>query len=197
MKTIKKFVIVLFALLITVATEAQTKWTPDKNHTKIGFTAVHYMITDVEGEFREFDFTITSDTDDFDGAKVDFSAQIASITTHNEKRDNHLKSDDFFNAEKYPELTFKGNFKKMDGQYYLIGDLTIRDVTKAIKFDVKYNGTISMGEGKGRKAGFKISGSVNRFDYGLKYDSIIEAGGLAVSRNIAITCNVQLNEVIE
>jgi len=192
-KNIRKSGTLLFAILCTVLMYAQTNWSVDKSHTKIGFTAVHYVITDVEGEFRDFDATITSDTDDFDGAKVNFAAKIASVSTNNERRDNHLKSDDFFNAEKYPELKFEGQFSKMEGKYYLIGDFTIRDVTKPVKFDVKYNGTISLGD-RGKKAGFKISGTIDRFDYGLKYDNIIESGGLAVSREISITCNLELNE---
>lgn len=193
MKTLRRSGIVLTALLLTVLLNAQTKWTPDKNHSKIGFTAIHYTITEVEGEFREFDASITSDTEDFDGAKVTFSAKISSIDTNNERRDNHLKSDDFFNAEKYPEMKFDGNFKKTDGKYFLVGDLTIRDVTKPIKFDAKYSGTISLGE-KGRKAGFKITGAIDRYDYGLKWDSVIETGGLVVERKIVITCNLELNE---
>jgi polyisoprenoid-binding protein YceI len=193
MKTAKKSVALLTGILFTVLLNAQTNWTPDKNHTKIGFTAIHYTITEVEGEFREFDANITSDTDDFDGAKVNFVAKVASLSTNNERRDNHLKGDDFFNAEKYPELKFDGNFKKTDGKYYLIGDLTVRDVTRPIKFDVKYGGTISLGD-KGRKAGFKISGAIDRFDYGLKWNSVIETGGLVVEREIKITCNLELNE---
>jgi polyisoprenoid-binding protein YceI len=193
MKTAKKSVALLTGILFTVLLNAQTNWTPDKNHSKIGFTAIHYTISEVEGEFREFDANITSDTDDFDGAKVNFVAKVASLSTDNERRDNHLKSDDFFNAEKYPELKFDGNFKKIDGKYYLIGDLTIRDVTRPIKFDVKYSGTISLGD-KGRKAGFKITGAIDRFDYGLKWDSVIETGGLVVDREIKITCNLELNE---
>ena len=193
MKTIRKSGIVILAILSTVLLNAQTKWTLDKNHSKIRFTAVHYVITDVEGDFKEFDGTITTNSDDFDGAEVEFIAKISSIDTNNERRDKHLKSDDFFNAEKFPDLKFKGKFKKENDKYYLIGDFTMRDVTKPIKFDVKYNGTISLGE-RGRKAGFKITGSIDRFEYGLKYDRKIETGGLAVSREIGITCNLELNE---
>lgn len=196
MNTLKKPLILLFTLMFTFLMSAQTKWVPDTNHSKIRFTAVHYMITEVEGEFREFDASIITEKEDFDGAKVSFTANISSISTNNDKRDNHLKSDDFFNAEKYPTLKFEGNFKKTDGKYYLIGDFTIRDVTKSVKFDVAYNGTISLGE-RGKKAGFKITGAIDRFDYGLKYDSVIEAGGLAVSREIQITCNIELKEVKE
>jgi polyisoprenoid-binding protein YceI len=176
--------------------DAQTKWIPDKNHTIIKFTVVHYVITEVEGEFKEYDGAVTARSEDFDGAEVEFAAEVASISTDNERRDNHLKSDDFFNAEKYPEVKFRGTIEKEGSDYYLVGDFTMRDVTKPVKFDVKYNGTISLGE-RGRKAGFKITGVVDRFEYGLKYDRVIESGGLVVSQEIQITCNVELNESIE
>lgn len=193
MKLIKKSTLTIMALFFMAMLTAQTTWTLDKNHSKIRFTAVHYVITEVEGDFREFDGTITTSSEDFDGAEVEFIAKISSIDTNNERRDKHLKSDDFFNAEKFPDLKFKGKFKKEEGKYYLIGDFTMRDITKPIKFDVKYNGTISLGD-RGRKAGFKITGTIDRFEFGLKYDRVIEAVGLVVSREIGITCNLELNE---
>lgn len=196
MTTMKKLTLLtLIALGCTHLLEAQTKWALDKSHTNIRFAATHYVITEVDGEFKEFDGSVVSGSDDFDGAEVEFTAQVASISTDNERRDNHLRSDDFFNAEKYPEVKFKGNIEKEKGQYYLVGDFTMRDVTKPVKFDVKYNGTIDLERGK--KAGFKITGAVDRFEYGLKYNRLIETGGLAVSQEIQITCNVELNEVKE
>lgn len=183
----------LVALVWTQAVKAQTKWTLDKNHTNIRFTAVHYVITEVEGEFKEFDGSVTSASDDFEGAEIEFAAKVASISTDNERRDGHLKSDDFFNAEQFPEVKFAGKIEKEGNKYYLVGDFTMRDVTKPVKFDVIYNGTLALE--KGKKAGFKIIGIVDRFEYGLKYDSTIETGGLVVSQEIQITCNVELNEV--
>lgn len=188
--------VLLFMLALTGhwAVQAQTQWALDKSHTDIRFTAVHYLITEVDGEFKEFDGSVVSTGDDFEGAEISFVAQVASINTDNERRDNHLKSDDFFNAEQFPELSFKGKLEKEGDQYFLVGDFTMRDVTQPIKFEVKYNGMVSLGE-RGRKAGFKITGTVDRFEYGLKYNRMIEAGGLAVSQEIQITCNVELNEV--
>lgn len=172
---------------------AQTKWALDKSHTNIKFTVTHMMISEVDGEFREFDATVTSTKENFDGSEIEFTAKTASIDTENERRDNHLKSDDFFNAEKYPELKFKGKLQKEGDKYYLVGDFTIRDITKPVKFDVKYNGTINSNRGK--KAGFKILGSVDRFDYNLKWDRMTEAGGLVAGKEVTITCNIELNEV--
>lgn len=189
----RKSTLTILALFFMAMLTAQTTWTVDKNHSKIRFMAIHYAITEVEGEFKEFEGSFTNASDDFNGAKVEFKAIISSVSTNNERRDNHLKSDDFFNAEKYPELKFSGEILKENDNYYLVGDFTIRNITKPIKFDVKYNGTISLGE-RGRKAGFKITGSIDRFEYELKYDRMVEAVGLAVSREIEITCNLELNE---
>ena len=189
----KKLIVMTLSLCFFQIIQAQTNWKVDKNHTDIRFTALHYVITEVDGEFKEFEGSVKAKSDDFEGAEVTFVAQVASIDTDNARRDNHLKNDDFFNAEKYPEVTFTGIITKEEDQYYLVGDFTMREVTKPIKFDVKYNGMVALGRGK--KAGFKITGEINRFDYGLKYNRLIETGGLAVSKEIQITCNVELNEV--
>ena len=185
----------LTAILLIVGgflAKAQSKWTIDKNHSDIRFTAIHYVISEVDGEFKEFDGSVETESDGFEGAQISFTAQVASIDTDNERRDNHLKSDDFFNAEAYPTINFSGKLQKEGDQYYLVGDFTMRDVTKPIKFKVKHIGTVALS--KGKKAGFKITGAVDRFDYGIKFDRVIETGGLAVSREIQITCNIELNE---
>ncbi len=185
--------ILALVLLTTQVVLAQTKWTIDKNHTDIRFTAIHYVITEVDGEFKVFEGSVTSMSDDFVGAEVQFTAEVGSISTDNERRDNHLKSDDFFNAEQFPQIKFSGKIEKEDDKLYLVGEFTMRDVTKPIKFDVTHNGTVDLGE-RGRKAGFKIKGSVDRFEYGIKFDRALETGGLVVSQEIQITCNVELNE---
>ena len=190
----KHYATVLLVILFNSAI-AQTKWNLDKAHTEVKFTATHMMISEVEGEFKDFDATVVSTQEDFGGSEIEFTAQVASIDTDNERRDNHLKSDDFFNAEMYPELKFKGKLAKEGEEYFLVGDLTMRDVTKAVKFPVKYNGQIPTNRGK--KAGFKITGTVNRFDYGLKFDRVTEAGGLVVGEDIEITANIELNEATE
>jgi polyisoprenoid-binding protein YceI len=187
------FSILAVVLIGTQAVTAQTKWALDKSHTDIRFTATHMVISEVDGEFKEFDGSVVSTSDDFAGSEVEFVAKVASIDTDNERRDGHLKSDDFFNAEMYPEVKFKGKITKEGDKFFLVGDFTMRDVTQPIKFDVKYNGQVP-GRG-GKKAGFKITGSVDRFAYGLKWNNAIETGELVVSQEIKITCNVELNEV--
>ena len=186
-------ILLLFALASVNFLLAQSNWTIDKNHSDIRFTAVHMVISEVDGEFKEFAGTVSNASEDFDGAEVEFTAQVGSIDTDNARRDGHLKSDDFFNAEAYPEVKFKGKIEKEGDQYHLVGDFTMRDVTKQVKFDVKYNGTVSLGQ-RGKKAGFKVTGSVDRFEYGMKFNRALETGGLVVSQEIGITCNIELNE---
>lgn len=191
MKTLKTLVLLFF--ITTSFTIAQTNWDFDKSHSKIGFSVTHLLITDVEGQFKDFEATIVSPGDDFQNASIEFSADIASIDTDNEKRDGHLKSDDFFNAEKFPKMTFKGkSFTKVDAKNYkLVGDLTIRDVTKEVELDVKFNGTVKDPWGN-TKAGFTLEGVVNRFDYNLKWNTAIEAGGLVVGEDVTILGKLQL-----
>ncbi|PKL89552.1 MAG: polyisoprenoid-binding protein, partial [Ignavibacteriae bacterium HGW-Ignavibacteriae-2] len=126
-------------------------------------------------------------------AKIEFTVDINSINTDNEKRDQHLKSDDFFNAEKFPKMLFKSkSLKKESGKNWkMVGDLTIRDVTKEITLDVKFNGTIKDPWGNTR-AGFKLTGELDRFDYNLKWNSALETGGLVVSKEVEITANIEL-----
>jgi len=187
----RKLTLSLFALLATLSGFAQGTWSPDLSHSNIGFAVTHMVISETEGEFEKFDAQVLSDREDFDGAEVSFTAQVASINTDNEKRDAHLKSDDFFNAEKYPEIKFNGKLVKKGKKYELVGDFTMRDVTKKVTFPVDYNGTIKDPYGMTR-AGFKINGKVNRMDYGLKWNAMTEAGGLVVGEDVAITCNVEI-----
>jgi polyisoprenoid-binding protein YceI len=182
------------ALTITGLASAQTKWAADKTHSSVAFSAVHMLISETEGEFKDFDVTVSSPADDFNGAEVNFTAKVASISTDNERRDNHLKSDDFFNAEMFPNLTFKGRLTKSGDKYTLTGDLTIRDVTKPVSFDVTYLGTVASEKFKFTKAGFKLRGSINRYDYGLKYNAALETGGLVVGEIVEFTCKVELNK---
>ncbi len=185
---------VILVLLAVLSLNAQTKWTTDKAHSKAQFTVTHLVISEVTGQFKSFDVNVQSSKDDFSDATIDFSTDIASIDTDNDKRDAHLKSDDFFNAEKFPKMTFKGkSLKKIDGKNYkLVGDLTIRDITKEITLDVVYNGTVqAWGQ---TKAGFKIKGEVNRFDYNLRWNTLIESGGSVVGKTVFITIDLQLQK---
>jgi polyisoprenoid-binding protein YceI len=148
------------------------------------------VVAETEGQFKAFEISVNSPKDDFDGAAVEFTAQTASVDTENEKRDTHLKGDDFFNAEKYPEIKFKGNLEKVSGKYQLKGDLTIRETTKPVILDVAYGGNVKAFGGE--RAGFKVTGKINRFDYGLKWNKTIETGNLVVADEVQIVCKVEL-----
>lgn len=188
----KQLTTILCALLVSGSAFSQSTWTADKAHSKIGFNVTHMAISEVEGTFKDYDAKVTSKSDDFNGADVEFTAEIATINTNNEKRDGHLKSDDFFNAEKFPQIKFKGKLVKEGGKYLLKGDFTIRDGTKQVSFPVTYGGTIDTG--KGMKAGFKVTGKVNRQDYGLKWSNKLGSGELVVSDEVDIVCNLELNK---
>ena len=188
----KKFNILAGLLVLAGSAMAQTTWSIDKAHSKIGFNVPHMAISEVEGNFREFDASVVSNAADFNGADVTFTAKTASIDTDNERRDNHLKSADFFDAEKNPELSFKGKLVKQGGKYKLKGDLTMHGVTKPVEFDVTYGGT--MNTGKGEKAGFKIVGKVNRQDYGLTWSNKTPTGELVVGDNVEIIGKIELDK---
>jgi polyisoprenoid-binding protein YceI len=186
---------VLFTLLAfsPLALFAQSNsWKLDNSHASVKFTVTHLVISEVEGKFKTFDGAFTSTKPDFTDAQINFSVDVNSIDTDNEKRDGHLKSDDFFSADKYPKMTFKGvSLKKVKGNDYVLeGDLTIRDVTKRVKFNVSNGGTIKDPWGNTR-TGFKVTGVINRFDYNLKWNTATEAGGMVVDNKINITLNLE------
>ncbi|MFN5356496.1 MAG: YceI family protein [Bacteroidota bacterium] len=189
----KKILLSLVLALLTWTAQSQTTWNVDPTHTAIKFSVSHLVITEVEGQFNAFDGKVVTKTDDFSGADINFSIDVASINTNQEKRDAHLKGDDFFNAEKYPKITFEGkSFKKTgDRKYTLTGNLTIRDVTKPVTFDVTYAGKLKDPWGN-MKAGFKATTSINRKDYKLMWSAATETGTLVVSDEVAITVNLQL-----
>ena len=152
------------------------------------------VVSETEGSFKVFDGTVEHTKADWSDAKINFTVDINSINTDNENRDKHLKGDDFFNAEKYPQASFVGKtFKPLgDNKYELTGDLTIRDITKSVKFDVTFGGIAT--SSRGDKAGFKAKTTINRFDYNLKWDRATEAGGLVVGKDVDITVLLELNK---
>jgi polyisoprenoid-binding protein YceI len=171
-----------------------TTWALDKAHTGLKFTVSHLVISDVDGNFKTFDGSMESSKADFSDAKISFTADVNSINTDNEKRDGHLKSDDFLNAAKYPTIKFVSTSftPQGDNKYKLVGNLTIRDVTKSVTFDVKYGGTVvAFG---GTHAGFKATTKIDRFDYNLKWNAATEAGGLVAGKEVEITVNADFKK---
>jgi polyisoprenoid-binding protein YceI len=175
------------------ATTVKTTWAIDNAHSEIHFKVKHMMVSTVTGAFNEFEGTAESENEDFEGAQISFSADINSIDTRNQQRDEHLKSDDFFNAAEFPKLTFQSSSfnKQADGTYELTGNLTIRDITKEVRLATEYNGTVVDPYGQ-TKAGFEMTGKINRKDFGLKWSAVTEAGGVVVSDEVRLVMNVQL-----
>jgi polyisoprenoid-binding protein YceI len=165
----------------------------DPTHSEIKFKVKHLMITNVTGEFKTFDATLESDKEDFSDAKIRFEADINSINTNQEQRDAHLKSDDFFNAEKYPKLSFvsKELIPIKTSDYKLVGDLTIRDITKEVTLEVEFGGTMVDFYGQ-TKIGFEINGKISRSEFGLKWSAVTEAGGVVVSDDVKLHLGAQM-----
>ncbi len=174
-------------------TETKTLWKIDPTHSEVQFKVKHLVISTVTGRFGSYDGHIEADGDHFENASAKFTADIDSITTNNVDRDQHLKSDDFFNADAYPQLRFESTrFEKTGGQTYKVtGNLTIRDITKEVELDVVHGGTVVDPYGN-TKAGFDITGTINRKEFGLSWNAVTEAGNVVVSDKIKLYLNVQL-----
>ena len=165
----------------------------DAAHSEIGFKIKHLVISTVSGSFSKFDATMQSDKADFTDASISFEADVNSISTNSDQRDGHLKSDDFFNAEQHPKITFKSTSieKKGDNEYVLHGDLTIRDVTKNIALKVEHGGSAIDPWGQ-YKEGFELEGKISRKAFNLKWNALTEAGGAVVSDDVRLILNVQM-----
>ncbi|MDB5191248.1 MAG: YceI family protein [Segetibacter sp.] len=165
----------------------------DPAHSDVMFKVKHLMISTVTGIFKTFDATLEVDENDLTKATASFEADIDSVDTKSADRDAHLKSDDFFNAEKFPKMTFKSTSieKVSNEEYTLKGDLTIRDVTKPVSLKVDFNGDVVDPWGMERK-GFEINGKINRKDFGLKWSAVTEAGGVVVADEVRLVLNVEM-----
>lgn len=183
----------LLALAVVSFANAQSTWGFDNAHSKIGFAVDHMVISEVEGQFKTYEGTVETATGDFSDAKINFTVDVASVDTENAKRDGHLKSADFFEAEKYPKMTFVSTSveKLEEGKYNLKGNLTLHGVTKEVSLKMSYGGTVKDPWGN-TKAGLKVTGTIDRTDFGLKYNSVMEAGGLLIGEEVTISCKVEL-----
>jgi polyisoprenoid-binding protein YceI len=166
-------------------------WKIDPMHSEVQFKVKHLMISTVTGDFKTYDATAeTASEDSFENAQISFSAQIASISTGNEQRDGHLKSGEFFDAEVFPTLNFVSTSYTSN---VLKGNLTIKDVTKEVELDAEFGGLMTDFYGQ-TKAGFEISGKINRKDFGLAWSGVTEAGGVVVSDDVKLILNVQFTK---
>lgn len=190
----KKLTVLFFGVLIATSfvNAQKTKWAFDKAHSKIQFDIDHMVISEITGQFHTYDGEILADKEDFTDVKVNLTIDVKSIDTDHEKRDEHLRSSDFFDIVKYPSITFKSiSMKKVDGKYHLKGNLTMHGVTKNIDLYVQYGGSLKDPYGNTR-VGFKITGIINRTDFGLVYNSVLEAGGVLIGEEVTFKCNIEL-----
>lgn len=175
--------------------ENQTTWAFDPAHSEITFKVKHLMITNVKGEFKNFNATLTSNGTDFNNAIATATIDVSSISTNNEDRDNHLKSADFFDVENQKEIKFEStSFTKFDEENgQLKGSLTIKGITKEVSFEIEFGG-ISKDPWGNEKAGFSLNGKINRTDFGLTWNAALETGGVLVSEDIKIAAEVQFTK---
>jgi polyisoprenoid-binding protein YceI len=172
---------------------ATTKWVIDAAHSEVLFKVKHLMVTNVTGQFSSFEGTVEAENDDFSNASIEFTADVNTISTNNEQRDQHLKAADFFEAEKYPQVKFvsTGFNKKSDEDYELTGNLTIKGITKKVTLKVEFGGIVQDPWGN-TKAGFSLNGKINRKNFGLTFHAVTETGGVLLSDEVKLVAEVQL-----
>ncbi len=173
---------------------AATNWAIDPAHSEINFRVKHMMISTVTGGFETFNAEVETEGENFSNAKISFTADTASINTRNEQRDGHLRSAEFFDSERVPQLKFEAKeatAPDADGNYTLHGDLTIRDTTKPVTLKVEFGG-IAVDPWGNTRAGFEINGEINRKDFSLVWDAVTETGGIVLADNVRIHCHVEL-----
>jgi polyisoprenoid-binding protein YceI len=189
---IKNLIAIIVAIAIAVPSVSAATWEIDKAHSSVGFTVKHMVISNVNGKFGDFSGTINFDGKDFASATVVVSINPASINTGNDYRDKHLKSPDFFAADSLPQMGFKS--KKViagkDGAFQIVGDLTMRGVTKEVTLDAMFNGTVKGMQGDTR-AGFSATTTINRQDWGVSWSKTLDSGGLVVSNDVKIALEVE------
>jgi polyisoprenoid-binding protein YceI len=179
-------------------TTTKEKWVIDPAHSEIEFKIKHLMVTNVKGRFREFDASIYTTGDDFMSTEIDCWINTASVDTGNEDRDKHVRGADFFDVEKFPQINFRANTIENvdnDGSYELWGELTIKGITKKIKLDVEFGGVVKDPWGN-EKAAFSINGKINRKDWNLNWNAALETGGLLVSEEVKLSCDIQLKRSV-
>jgi polyisoprenoid-binding protein YceI len=187
------------ATLITISATAQTNWNVDASHSKLGFAVTHMMVSETEGKFKIYEGKVSSlkSDADFTDASIFFNVDATSINTDDEKRDGHLKSADFFDVAQFPKISFKSTSMKpgkVKGTYTLVGDLTMHGVTKSISLTAIGASKIVKDPYGMERYAFKVMGSINRKDFGLAWNAIIEAGGVAVSETVRLDFNVEITK---
>lgn len=176
-----------------------TNWVLDPTHSELGFKIKHLMISNISGSFQQFQVEVVTQDDDFSTAQIRVTAEIASIHTNNEQRDDHLRNSDFFEAETYPQLSFQSTKveKLSDETFTVYGDLTMKGVSKPVTLRVEYSGVTKDPWGGGGRTGYSISGKINRSDWGINFNGVLETGGLALGEEVKLISEIQLVKKLE
>jgi polyisoprenoid-binding protein YceI len=171
----------------------KTKWILDPTHSELGFKIKHLMISNVSGSLKNFEAEVEMDEEDFSTAQINLSAEMASLNTNNEQRDGHLRTSDFFEVEKYPELKFRSTItEKIDNDSFTLhGELTLKGITHPVKLNIEYNGVTKDPWG-GERAGFVVTGKINRSEWGINFNGVLETGGVMLSEEVRINSEIQL-----
>lgn len=171
---------------------ANVKWNVDSAHSSIDFSIRHMMVSRVKGTFHNFEATVKADTNDLTTANIEVEIDVASIDTRNEDRDNHLRSADFFDVEKYPKMTFKSTniVKTGDNEYDLTGDVTLHGVTKPVTFSATFEG-VGKDPWGNEVAGLSAQGKIKRSDFGLTWNNTLETGGVLVGDDVNISIEIE------
>lgn len=189
----KKLFFTTVFVLSVLAAHAQTTWTNDPAHSRLGFVVKHLTISEIDGRFTDFSVKVKTTKADYSDAQIEVTAKVASINTDIEARDNHLRSTDFFDAEKYPTLTFKSTSLKKTGKNKgkLYGNLTFHGITKSVALDVQYFGSVVNAMNNAQTAGFQITGEVKRsdFDLGSKYPEAMISDKIKIIANAEFSPN--------
>lgn len=187
----KRFSISFLVVIALGASAIADTWNIDMAHSNVGFAVRHMVISKVRGTFADFSGTVEFDGKNFDKASVQATVQIASVDTDNEKRDGHLRTSDFFDAEKFPTMSFQSTkiVPGKDGEFKMIGNLTIKDVTKEVTFDCEFAGVVDAGENT--RAGFSAETTINRQDFNVAWENKLQDGSLIVGNDVDITIEVE------
>lgn len=184
-----------FLFAVIASTNAQDIWKTDKAHSQVNFSVSHMVFSEVTGTFKDFDAVLIWPDNDFTKATIEATIKAASIDTQNENRDRHVKSNDFLNVEQFPDIKFRSTEIKKTGEnsYSIVGDLTIRDVTKSVKLDTRFRGTLTDSRGT-TKAAFKGLTTIDRFEFGTMWDRKLETGQLVAGKDIDVTLLFEFNK---
>ena len=198
MKVIGKWIVIVGMAvsigigLSSTAIAEMTKWKVDYDHSTVGFQVVHMVVSKTNGKFTEYSGVVEMDPDAKEFKTIEAVIQTASVTTDHQKRDDHLRSPDFFDVQKFPTMTYKmKSYKKSGDQYTALGDLSLLGVTKEITLVGTFNGVAQDPWGNTR-AGFTAEGTINRKDYGMKFSKLLDSGGMLVGDEVKIKLEIEV-----